>query len=69
MKEAGRDIGVMMYSERKKKITKPLTELTKRNKGNWVESLECQAENAERVVDENQEARMGARYARDMQNE
>ena len=73
MKEVfGRDIGVYDDSERKKAFNKTTTELIKEgNKwANQVESLERQAENAERVVDEkSEEAHEWARYARDMQNE
>lgn len=73
MKEVfGRDIGVYDDSERKKAFNKTTTELIKEgNKwANKVESLERQAENAERVVDEkSEEAHEWARFARDMQNE
>lgn len=73
MKEVfGRDIGVYDDSERKKAFNKTTTELIKEgNKwANKVESLEHQAENAERVVDEKtEEAYEWARFARDMQNE
>lgn len=73
MKEVfGYDIGVYDDSERKKAFNKTTTELIKEgNKwANKVESLEHQAENAERVVDEKtEEAYEWARFARDMQNE
>lgn len=73
MKEVfGYDIGVYDDSERKKAFNKTTTELIKEgNKwANKVESLEHQAENAERVVDEkSEEAYEWARFARDMQNE
>jgi hypothetical protein len=73
MKEVfGYDIGVYDDSERKKAFNKTTTELIKEgNKwANKVESLERQAENAERVVDEKtEEAYEWARFARDMQNE
>lgn len=73
MKEVfGRDIGVYDDSERKKAFNKTTTELIKEgNKwANKVESLERQAENVERVVDEKaEEAHEWARFARDMQNE
>lgn len=73
MKEVfGYDIGVYDDSERKKAFNKTTTELIKEgNKwANKVESLERQAENAERVVDEkSEEAHEWARFARDMQNE
>lgn len=73
MKEVfGYDIGVYDDSERKKAFNKTTTELIKEgNKwANKVESLERQAENAERVVDEKtEEAHEWARFARDMQNE
>ena len=73
MKEVfGYDIGVYDDTERKKAFNKTTTELIKEgNKwANKVESLEHQAENAERVVDEKtEEAYEWARFARDMQNE
>lgn len=73
MKEVfGYDIGVYDDSERKKAFNKTTTELIKEgNKwANKVESLEHQAENAERVVEEKtEEAYEWARFARDMQNE
>lgn len=73
MKEVfGYDIGVYDDTERKKAFNKTTTELIKEgNKwANKVESLEHQAENAERVVDEkSEEAYEWARFARDMQNE
>lgn len=73
MKEVfGYDIGVYDDSERKKAFNKTTTELIKEgNKwANRVESLERQAENAERVVDEkSEEAHEWLRYARDVKNE